>query len=65
VASASPLIVTSPAPEEAVVNGAAIVMVAVFAIFATLSSLELKQLGVGRQSAPQASAAVEATNVAL
>jgi uncharacterized membrane protein YdfJ with MMPL/SSD domain len=33
------------------VNSAAIVMVAVFAIFATLSSLEFKQLGVGLAAA--------------
>ena len=34
-----------------VVNNAAIVMAAVFAIFATLSSLEFKQLGVGLAAA--------------
>ena len=38
-------------PASGVVTSAAAVMVAVFAIFGTLSSLEMKQLGVGLATA--------------
>ena len=42
---------TASARSAGVVTSAAVVMVAVFAIFATLSTLDMKQLGVGLAAA--------------
>jgi RND superfamily putative drug exporter len=50
IASTSSSVITIATSAE-VIAGAATVMVAVFAIFATLSVLEMKQLGVGLATA--------------